>query len=126
MTNIDHFLFFGLRKDEIDVSGNIILSHMVESEIPVFLIIDRQVHVFVGVDSATVVSKPNIMALVSQDACGCLVWRVKEPSACDVNQTMLEEDWQEVVVVLRAFRIEDVPDVKDVAIWSGDIKLLEL
>ena len=85
VTDVDQLAFASLLENEVNIGGHIILSHLVEREVPVLFVVNSEVLVQVGVDGASAVAKPHIGAVLGQDA-GCgEFWQVEEPGACDVD-----------------------------------------
>ena len=99
-----------------------------EREVPILLVIIGQVNVLVRVSGAPVVAKPNIKSSSCEVVGKLLIRSVEEPSSCDVDESMLEENdfLLSIFVNFRLNRwIPDVPKSKNVAILCGHIEFFE-
>ena len=117
-----------LIKDVIDVSWEVVDTHLMEREVPVLLIIISQVDMLVRVGGAPVVAKPNIKSSSCEIVGKLLIWGVEEPSSCNVDEPMLEENdfLLSIFVKFRLNRwIPDVPKSKNVSILCSHIEFFE-
>lgn len=63
MTDVDQLFLLGLWEDGVDEDGLVVLNEVVDVEVPVV----GEVGVAVGVNSAAVVTHPDVIALVCED-----------------------------------------------------------
>ena len=62
MAKVDHLAHSGVVQDEVDVGGDVVLAHLMEREIPVFVVVDSQIYMLEGIDCTSAISQPYIIA----------------------------------------------------------------
>jgi len=80
-------------KHIFNMSRNIVLCHIVHSEVPELLIISSVIQMLIRISSTAIVGSPYVIAKVNQlerDVQGVVI---KEPSTAIINQTVLHDDW---------------------------------
>jgi hypothetical protein len=128
VTEPDHLVevALGVREYILYVCRDIILTHLVHSEIPEFLIINSPVDMFVRIGSSTVVSSPHVVSEINKLKREIKSGIIEEPSAAIIDKTVLHDHRlaKDLTSLLRSLSW-DSEGGENVAIVSYDLVLLK-
>lgn len=91
MSHVYNFANVCFLQDGVNICWEVIFAHFVEWIVPVFRVVDCQVHMSVGVSSPSVVAEPDVVTLLSKSTWDWFCLCVEEPSSSDIDETVLHE-----------------------------------
>jgi len=132
MANIGHILDTCLTFHKIDLCLDIVFAHFSKREIPKilpfsFVTIWIKTNMLSTVFTASVVSKPDIIAFIGKDKSWSLITMWNNPWVSSVTYTMLKEDnWLGFRPIgIYKFRISDSVNFQNISVFSCSLMLFK-
>lgn len=119
VSNIENLRLICVFQNVFDIGWYIEPCHVLERVVPVSSVSGGQIDVKMRRYSSPAVAEPHIGAIVRKNTCSRHVCLVEKPRASLVNESMLEENW--LFPQFGTVGIVHVPQVKNKAIFSGDV-----
>lgn len=117
-------LLLGDSIDILENGGDVVVSHVLEGELPKLLIFIRIVFgVVPGVLIAATVAQPHVVPSVGEHEAGCLILIVDEPSVRTVDESVLEDDGPQALANGASFSL-DSEHGEDVAVLGDHLMCL--
>lgn len=79
--------------NEINFCGDVVNSHFVKAEVPIFLIAIRHADVMPTVCISSSVAQPNVIAAVGEKKCERLIRSAQNPIGRACENSVLEKHW---------------------------------
>ena len=127
MPEVSQFLNTSGTEDEVNICWHIVLTHLIEWEVPIGLLMTWKRYVFIAHRRPSIISQPEVVAFFRKHVSGWVL--VEEPGASDIYKAVLHK--QSLLITIRfelrnCILTPNMPECVDVPIFSCHFVTFEL